>query len=113
MSAQVLANNIEKPPKRTLLQKYDIPVQHLDFDYIRASNDGREMEHIYTILKSGQEGHFPDLTQCAKNRLRELNPRSRALRVEAPLLHREAVPKEEWTKISGGLNVWKALVYEL
>lgn len=107
MSAEPAASKPEKPPKRTLLQKYDIPVQNLDFDYIRGSHDAREIEHIYAILKSGQEGHFPDLTQCAEKRLRELNPHSRALRVETPLLNGDALPKQEWNTICGELNVSK------
>lgn len=96
-----------KPAKRTLLQKYEIPIQHLDFEYVRACTDGREVERIYQILQSGQEGHYPDLVRCTADRLRQLRPNSRALRVETPLLQPgcSEVPEAEWQALNGDLQV--------
>lgn len=96
-----------KPAKRTLLQKYEIPIQNLDFEYVRACTDGREVERIYQILQSGQEGHYPDLARCTADRLRQLRPNSRALRVETPLLQPgcSEMPEAEWQALNGDLQV--------
>lgn len=101
-----------KPAKRTLLQKYEIPIQHLDFEYVRTCTDGREVERIHQILQSGQEGHYPDLLRCTAERLRQLRPNSRALRVEMPLLQRGSaeLSDTEWQELNGDLHSHLAAV---
>lgn len=97
---------MEKPqPKRTLLQKYDIPINHLDFEYIKNCSNSKEIERILLILKSGQEGFFPDLTKCAENRLKTLNPNSKALRQEVPLLTCAGMKSSEWQDINSNVSV--------
>ncbi|XP_061392618.1 sperm-associated antigen 1 [Musca vetustissima] len=86
-------------PKKTLLERYAIPVHHLDFKYIAECNDGREIEKIVHILRSGEEGYYPDLTKCAEEKLRELKPQSRLFRVEEQIRGREALPEQEWKPI--------------
>lgn len=89
----------------SLLKKYDIPIDHLDFDYIKTCQNVKEIERIYTILKSGEEGYYPDLTNCALAKLKSLNPKSRTLREEAPLLNKQSMNKEEWKNVSSNISV--------
>lgn len=72
--------------KKTLLEKYAIPIENLDFDYIKTCENLRELEKIIEILKSGEEGYYPDLTSFAEKRLNELDPDNRMLRTEVRCL---------------------------
>lgn len=68
--------------KKSLLEKYSIPVDHLDFDYIRDCRNVRKLEKIIEILKSGEEGYYPDLTRFAEDRLMQVDPDNQMLRTE-------------------------------
>lgn len=96
----------ENKPRRSLLNKYDIPIGHLDFDYIRTCSNGKEIEQILLILKSGEEGYYPDLTACAHNRLIELNPDSKVLREEHPILRPAMMDRDQWQGISKNVSVY-------
>lgn len=91
--------------KRTLLQKYEIPVNHLDFDYVRECHDAKEIERMLLILRSGEEGYFPDLQRCTEQRLRVLNANSKLLREEEPVLRASALPKEEQDNVNEEMDV--------
>lgn len=104
-SSDSTGGTAEKPAKRSLLQKYDIPLHHLDFEYVRKCCDAREIERIYAILKSGQEGHYPDLLLCTAERLAQLKPDSKALRTEVPMMRPATVPDSEWQMLSADLEV--------
>jgi len=41
----------EKSRKITLLRKYDIPIDHLDFDYVKSCESAKEIEKILKILR--------------------------------------------------------------
>lgn len=68
--------------KKSLLEKYSIPIEHLDFDYIKKCGNSREIEKIFEVLKSSEEGYYPDLTKFAEDKLRELDPDNHILRIE-------------------------------
>lgn len=103
----------ERPPaevlppisKRTLLQKYEIPVDHLDFKYVRECCNAKEVERILRILRSNEEGYYPDLQACTETRLRELNPGSKLLREELPAISVDALPTEERNQLQGDMEV--------
>jgi hypothetical protein len=97
---------------KTLLQRYEIPVEHLDFKYIDGCKDAREVERILKILRSGEEGHFPDLEKCAVTRLEKLNPKSRALRVETPILRSDCMDKNELQDLQKTFLDWVDKVEE-
>ncbi|XP_053946390.1 sperm-associated antigen 1 [Anastrepha ludens] len=99
--------------KRKLIEKYEMPLSHLDFGYIRECKSIREMEKIVKILRSGEEGHFPDLTKCAEDKLRELKPNSRLFRYEEQLRGREALTNQEWKPIFEWTNSIKVKESEL
>jgi hypothetical protein len=37
--------------KKSLLKKYEIPVDHISFEYVEKCNDRKEMEKIVKILR--------------------------------------------------------------
>lgn len=81
--------------KKSLRERYGIAINQLDFAYIKDCQDSRKIEKIVQILRSGEEGYFPDLTKCAEEKLRELKPNSRQLRTEEKVLRREALSVDE------------------
>lgn len=89
----------------SLLQKYNIPINHLDFDYIKTCDNVKEIERIVTILKSGEEGYYPDLVNCALDKLRSLKPNSKILREEVPVLNKHSMNNVEWNCISSDIYV--------
>lgn len=92
--------------EETLLTKYAVPIQHLDFDYVSKCKDAREMEQIVQILHSGQEGHYPDLTAAAESRLRELKPKSKLLRKMTTVISRDGLDYEQRDQIRQDLTDW-------
>lgn len=91
--------------KKSLLAKYNIPIERLDFEYIKKTKNVKELERIYKILKSGEEGYYPDLTKCAENHLKILSPANRLLRTEEPLQSKEGLDKHEWAAINNEIKV--------
>lgn len=89
----------------TLLKKYDIPINHLDFDYIKSCENVKEIEKIVTVLKSGEEGYYPDLTNCALSKLKLLKPNSKVLREEVPVLNKNSMNNEDWNNVSEDIDV--------
>lgn len=68
--------------KKTLLEKYAIPIEHLDFDYIERCQNVRELEKMVKILRSGEEGYYPDLTKYAEAKLDQIDSNNRLLQTE-------------------------------
>ncbi|XP_060067048.1 sperm-associated antigen 1-like [Ylistrum balloti] len=87
-------------------KRYDIPLGHLDYGYIETCRDVKELEKILIILRSGEEGVYPDLEKTCENRLTSLNPKSRVLRKADPLLKPSDLEKDEWDEIGRGLENW-------
>ena len=38
-----------------------IPIDHLDYAYVNKCEDYKELGSILALLKSGREGHYPDV----------------------------------------------------
>ena len=72
--------------KKPLLEKYSIPIEYLDFNYIKTCQNVRELEKIIEILRSGEEGYYPDLTKFAEEKLSEIDPENCLLRTEVKCL---------------------------
>lgn len=103
-SSQESHNKVER--KRSLLERYNIPIEHLDFPYVNKCTDSREIEKILKILRSGEEGTFPDLERCTEARLEKVHPKSRMLRVEKPAARTGELEKTEREAICSGLQEW-------
>lgn len=91
---------------RTLLEKYDIPVSHLDFDYVDKCSNPREMEKIVNILRSGEEGFYPDLTKRAEEKLIKLKPNSKLFRTEENILTKNCLAENEWKSETKPIVEW-------
>ncbi|XP_021942394.1 RNA polymerase II-associated protein 3 isoform X2 [Zootermopsis nevadensis] len=97
---------VMKSNKKSLLTKYDIPVDHISFEYVEKCNDRKEMEKIVKILRSGEEGQFPQLTICAETRLRQIAPESRVLQTEEPILTKATLEPGHWDEVSNEVQEW-------
>lgn len=73
----------------SLLERYEIDIEKLDYGYIAECENGCELEMIYKILLSNEEGFYPDLTAAAKERLAIVKPSSKYLRTEEKVLARD------------------------
>ncbi|XP_049556187.1 sperm-associated antigen 1 isoform X3 [Orcinus orca] len=85
---------------------FKIPVEHLDFKYIEKCSDVKHLEKILCVLRSGEEGYYPELTEFCEKRLSGLAPGSRALRREKPAATAASFTPEEWEKIDGDIKSW-------
>lgn len=85
---------------------FKIPVEHLDFKYIEKCSDVKHLEKILCVLRSGEEGYYPELTEFCEKRLTGLAPESRALRKDKPAATSSSFTAEEWEKIDGDIKSW-------
>ncbi|XP_055716006.1 sperm-associated antigen 1 [Phlebotomus papatasi] len=89
--------------KKTLLEKWEIPINHLDFDYVKQCTDSKELERICLILRSGEEGYYPDLTKCTEDRLKCLKPNSKIFRTDTLVLRQGQLDQETSREIRQNL----------
>ncbi|KAM8810612.1 sperm-associated antigen 1 [Eudromia elegans] len=87
-------------------KKYQIPIGHLDYKFIEKCTDVKHLEKILRVLRSGEEGCYPDLTLFCEKRIEHLHPGSRALRKDKPAATASDFTAEEWETINGELMSW-------
>ncbi|XP_010212093.1 PREDICTED: sperm-associated antigen 1, partial [Tinamus guttatus] len=87
-------------------KRYQIPIGHLDYKFIEKCTDVKHLEKILKVLRSGEEGYYPDLTLFCEKRIERLQPGSRALRKDKPAATASDFTAEEWEKINGELMSW-------
>ncbi|XP_038199460.1 sperm-associated antigen 1 isoform X1 [Arvicola amphibius] len=85
---------------------FKIPVEHLDFKYIEKCSDVKHLEKILCVLRSGEEGYYPELTEFCEKRLTGLAPKSRALRKDKPAATAASFTAEEWERIDSDIKSW-------
>uniref|UniRef100_A0A8C6HCN5 Sperm-associated antigen 1 n=1 Tax=Mus spicilegus TaxID=10103 RepID=A0A8C6HCN5_MUSSI len=85
---------------------FKIPIEHLDFKYIENCSDVKHLEKILYVLRSGEEGYYPELTEFCEKCLTNLAPKSRALRKDKPAETASSFSAEEWEKIDSDLKSW-------
>jgi hypothetical protein len=91
--------------EKTLLRKLNIPVEHIDYAFVGKCEDGKELERILRVLRSGEEGTYPDLEAFVTARLEKINPKSRFLRVEVPILRPSSLEATQRNEIETDLSV--------
>ncbi|KFO74026.1 Sperm-associated antigen 1, partial [Cuculus canorus] len=84
---------------------YQIPISHLDYKFIEKCRDVKHLEKILRVLRSGEEGCYPELTLCCEKRIEHLDPMSKALRKDKPAATASDFTAEEWEAINGELMV--------
>ncbi|KAL4222400.1 Sperm associated antigen 1 [Mactra antiquata] len=89
-------------------KKYDIPLDHLEFSYINGCSDVKELERIFKVLKSKEEGYYPDLEKCCEDRLETINPNSRLLRKESHLMSKTELERNEKDELDQDLKSWSS-----
>ncbi|XP_046398327.1 RNA polymerase II-associated protein 3 isoform X2 [Ischnura elegans] len=87
----------EKP---SLLKKYDVSVNDLSYEYVKDCKDVKCLEKIIKILRSGEEGNYPDLLAFAENKLRELCPGNRLIMKPEPVPSLSSLNVNDRNKIS-------------
>ncbi|XP_059827650.1 sperm-associated antigen 1-like isoform X1 [Hypanus sabinus] len=87
-------------------KRYNLPVEHLDYSYIEKCTDVKYLEKILIVLRSGDEGYYPDLTAFCEKRVQEMDPRSRALRKSNLPATAADFNKEEWQEITTDFKNW-------
>ncbi|XP_071410182.1 sperm-associated antigen 1 isoform X2 [Pithys albifrons albifrons] len=85
---------------------YQIPISHLDYKFIEKCTDVKHLEKILRVLRSGEEGCYPELTVVCEKRIEHLDPRSRALRKAKPAATASDFTAEEWETINDELMSW-------
>ncbi|XP_030761463.1 sperm-associated antigen 1 [Sitophilus oryzae] len=96
----------KNPGRESLLEKYRIPIQNFDFEYVSSSKNATELEKMINVLKSGQEGYYPELLRATEDRLRLLKPNSRFLRQRTLVLNKKDLKKDEVDQIANDLQKW-------
>lgn len=91
--------------RKTLAQKYEIPIEFLDFEYIKNCDDAKTLERIVLILRSGEEGYYPDLTKSAEEKLQFVKPQSKLLRVEKPVKKTAYLDEDEKKMVEEEISV--------
>lgn len=70
----------------------------------------RWLSNILFILRSGEEGFFPQLNSFCENRIESLAPNSRVLRKEKHVANASDFTTEEWKKINEDLTVIHSVI---
>ncbi|XP_065607771.1 sperm-associated antigen 1 [Cyrtonyx montezumae] len=91
---------------------YQIPIGHLEYKFIEKCTDVKHLEKILRVLRSGEEGCYPDLTLFCEKRIEHLAPGSRVLRKDKPAATAADFTAEEWETINGELMSWVAEMNE-
>ncbi|XP_077207913.1 sperm-associated antigen 1 [Paroedura picta] len=102
MSAEEVSYLLDQGTTKT----YQIPIEHLDYKFIEKCTDVKHLEKILRILRSGEEGYYPDLTLFCEKHIASLAPNSKALRKEKPAATASDFTAEEWEKINDEMKNW-------
>lgn len=86
--------------------KSGVPIEHLDYRYIEECNNGKELEKILKVLRSGDEGFYPELIEFTEKRLENINPKSKSLRKETPIKTYHDLTATEEQEITNDLEEW-------
>ncbi|KAE8599281.1 hypothetical protein XENTR_v10017126 [Xenopus tropicalis] len=102
MSAQDISSVMNYGMTKT----HQIPVDHLDYSFIENCSDIKHLEKILWVLRSGEEGHYPELIVFCEEQIGNLAPHSRALRKDKPPATASDFSSEDWTNIANDLKEW-------
>ncbi|KAF6206370.1 hypothetical protein GE061_017603 [Apolygus lucorum] len=100
-------SEVHLPKKKSLLEKFDLPLYHLDFEYVKKCKDVKELEKILKVLRSKEEGHYPELESCVESQLSALDSKNRLLRKGTKVMAKADLSKEDWNNITTNLLDWK------
>ncbi|XP_041046348.1 sperm-associated antigen 1-like [Carcharodon carcharias] len=85
---------------------YNLPIEHLDYSFVEKCTDVTYLEKILIVLRSGEEGFYPDLISFCEKKIEKLDPKNRILRTNNPPATAANFTKEEWQEITGDMKSW-------
>ena len=103
----MVINTTAKSLNSSLRAKYDLDIEQLDYKFIRKCDTVKTIENILKVLRSGEEGVYPDLVRFTEDRLRALKPNSSLLRTEKPATALRALDREARDEVLSDLKQWK------
>lgn len=80
-----------------------VPIEKLDYKYVEGCDDVNELKDILSVLESGKEGHFPDLTRAAERKLLDVMPKKDKSKF---LAIKYGPSREDEQNALCGLNAW-------
>eukprot|EP00117_Sycon_ciliatum_P033062 scpid90857/ scgid5427/ Sperm-associated antigen 1; HSD-3.8; Infertility-related sperm protein Spag-1 len=83
-----------------------VPVEHLDFAYVQSCSNVKELERILKVLKSGSEGHYPELIAATEDQLGIYNPKSLLLRHDQAAVRTSQLPEDERLNLLNDMETW-------
>lgn len=94
-----------------LTTRYNIPIENISYEYIERLSSSRdtelELEKIIKILESGELGHYPDLLDRAREKLKQVNPNHKLAREEPTVVSRlDDLDPDLASAIKNELNDW-------
>ena len=60
---------------------------------------------MIVIIRSGEEGYYPQLTECAESQLKQIDPQCCLLWKEDPVLTKSTLGTEKWNNITNEMAV--------
>jgi hypothetical protein len=84
-----------------------VPVEHLDYEYVRSCQNVDYLARILTTLKSGREGRYPDLETVTEKKIRQLDASHRVLRFDAPLMTKKHLPTSERSSLEAEFEAFE------
>ncbi|XP_042857904.1 sperm-associated antigen 1-like [Penaeus japonicus] len=91
-----------------LLDAFDMSVEQLDYGYLKECEDSKTIERIIRILRSGEEGLYPDLLKFAEERLAEVDPENRLLLEDKPAVRLHDLPPDLLESLEADMEAWSA-----
>jgi hypothetical protein len=58
---------LDRPFLSIDMENIQVDIDMMDFSYVEACDDWQKLYKILSVLKSGKEGHFPDVSDTNKH----------------------------------------------
>ncbi|KAK8395584.1 hypothetical protein O3P69_005588 [Scylla paramamosain] len=91
-----------------LIPRSEVPVEQLDYAFVRECGDARVLEKVLRVLRSGEEGLYPHLIEYVEERLAQVKPESRLLVRPQPPIRPHDLPPSELAALEADLATWAA-----
>ncbi|GIY00227.1 sperm-associated antigen 1 [Caerostris darwini] len=92
--------------QKSLLEKFNLTIDQLDYKYIENCYSIKQLERILKVLRSGEEGIYPHLTQFCENKLKDLDPSNPQLQLAKGILSYDDISEEERKNLKADLDDW-------
>lgn len=105
MDAALLAQLVESGDTKDPISRTpdEVPIHHLDFDFVEQCENVKELKNILELLRSGKEGRYPDLERAVETRMVSLLPETTRSKYEAL---RRGESAEERSEAKSDLHKW-------